>query len=128
MVSNFNKDKALAEYLKNKSKLYSTKEEASVIENPKRSNYSAIITEMREVEEKDSNLQEAPVNRRLINFSSPKPKKKVPHHIVLSHDICIPGNPAARPRRRRFEEIIARLLFLFAVGVAFPANHDSFFS
>lgn len=65
-----------AYYIKNKTKapLYSTKEESLIIENPKRSNYSAIISEIREVEviEDEDNEEEEEI---------PKPTLPAPSNL-----------------------------------------------
>lgn len=63
-------------YIKNntKAKLLSTKEEAIIIENPKRSNYSCIIQEKKDVEE---------------IFNGKIVKKTVTQNIMLNHQKCL---------------------------------------
>jgi len=63
-------------YIKNhtKAKLLATKEEAIIIENPKRSNYSCIIQETKEVEEI--------INGRIV-------KKNINQNVVLTHQKCL---------------------------------------
>lgn len=79
-----------AHYIKNKTKakLYASKEEAAIIENPKRSTYSAIISEYKDVEVTETNVEGE--KDKVIHFIPTK--KKVLHHTVLKHEKCIVDN------------------------------------
>ncbi|MFN8674620.1 MAG: MBL fold metallo-hydrolase [Candidatus Sericytochromatia bacterium] len=78
-----------AHYIKNKSKckLYSTKEEAVVIENPKKSNFSVIIPEVKEIEVTESQVGQENQNDKVIHFVPIK--KKVIQNTVLKHEKCL---------------------------------------
>lgn len=69
---------------KTKAKLYASKEEASIIENPKKSNYSAIVSQMKEVEVTETNVEG---EDKIIHFVPTK--KMVLQHTVLKHDKCL---------------------------------------
>lgn len=79
-----------AHYIKNKTKakLYASKDESLVIENPKKSTYASIISELKEVE-----VAEPVVNRedkpddKIIHFIPTK--KKIMQHSVLKHEKCL---------------------------------------
>lgn len=79
-----------AHYIKNKTKakLYAAKEEAAIIENPKKSAYSAIISELREVEVTETNVEGE--KDKVIHFIPTK--KKVMQHTVLKHEKCVVDN------------------------------------
>ncbi len=79
-----------ANYIKNKTKakLYASKEEAAVIENPKKSNYSVIISELKEVEVTETNVDGE--KDKVIHFIPTK--KKVIQNTVLKHEKCIVDN------------------------------------
>ncbi len=101
-----------AHYIKNKTKakLYSSKEESVIVENPKRSNYSAIISEVREVEVTEDERDNTNANS-IIHFIPTK--KKVTHHTVLSHAKCLvdgvltPGKPFVMTSSKQNLDIIA---------------------
>lgn len=99
-----------AHYIKNKTKakLYASKEEGIVIENPKRSTYSAIVSQLKEVEVTESNVQGE--KDKVIHFIPTK--KKIVQHTVLKHEKCvvdgqlIPGKPFVMPLAKHSLEII----------------------
>lgn len=101
-------------YIKNrtKAKLLATKEEAIVIENPKRSNYSCIIQETKEIEEI--------VDGKII-------KKMVTKNLVLTHQKCLvdnriePNKPFLTPTfKHKFDIIDLAGHSLGQIGVITP--------
>jgi glyoxylase-like metal-dependent hydrolase (beta-lactamase superfamily II) len=79
-----------AHYIKNKTKakLYASKEESLVIENPKKSTFASIISELKEVEVADPNLtRDGNIDDKIIHFIPAK--KKVMQHSVLKHEKCL---------------------------------------
>jgi len=100
-----------AHFIKNKTKakLYASKEDSVVIENPKKSNFATIISELKEVE-----ITESDVNKegedKIIHFIPTK--KKVMQHSVLKHEKClvdghlVPGKDFVMPSTKHKLDII----------------------
>lgn len=78
-----------AKYIKSKTKakLYSTKEEAGVIENPKKSTHSVIISELKEIEVTEGQVGQENQTDKVIHFVPTK--KKVIQNTVLKHEKCL---------------------------------------
>lgn len=97
-----------AHYIKNKTKakLYASKEEAAIIENPKKSNYSAIVSQLKEVDVTETNVEG---EDKIIHFVPTK--KTVMQHTVLKHEKClvdghlIPGKDFVTSLKQKFEII-----------------------
>jgi glyoxylase-like metal-dependent hydrolase (beta-lactamase superfamily II) len=77
-----------AHYIKNKTKakLWASKDEAAIIENPKKAT-SIFISELKEVEVTEGKVDNKDTNDRIIHFIPTK--KKVMQHTVLKAEKCI---------------------------------------
>jgi glyoxylase-like metal-dependent hydrolase (beta-lactamase superfamily II) len=78
-----------AHYIKNKTKakLYASKEEASIIENPRKATYSVIIPELKEVEVTEGKVEGEGDASKVIHFIPTK--KTVVQNTILKHEKCI---------------------------------------
>lgn len=72
---------------KTKAKLCATKEEAGIIENPKKSTYSVIIPELKEIEVTEGQVGQENQTDKIISFIPTK--KKVIQNTVLKHEKCL---------------------------------------
>ncbi len=70
---------------KTKAKLYASKEDSAIIENPKRSTHITMVSEIREIETTETDVQGDA--EKVIHFIPTK--KKVMQHVVLKHEKCI---------------------------------------
>jgi glyoxylase-like metal-dependent hydrolase (beta-lactamase superfamily II) len=102
-----------AHYIKNKTKarLYASKDEALVIENPKKSTYASIISELKEVDIPEQALnRDGKIDEKIIHFIPTK--KKIMQHIVLKHEKClvddylVPDKPFMMPSTKHKLEIV----------------------
>lgn len=78
-----------AHYIKNKTKakLYASKEESAIIENPRKATYSVIIPELKEVEVTEGKVEGEGDASKVIHFIPTK--KTVVQNTILKHEKCI---------------------------------------